>query len=72
MSHKEYKELETQVDDLLDRGLVREGKSFYTVLTMLVHEKYGFLENVCCLPIYQQPFDLRGSKVQHNANSRAI
>ena len=41
MSHKEHEELKTQVDDLLDKGLLQEGKSSYVVPTMLVHEKYG-------------------------------
>ena len=42
MSPKEHEELETQVDDLLDKGLVRESKSYYMVLNVLVHEKDGF------------------------------
>ena len=52
MNSKEHEELEIQVDDLLDRGLVQESKSSYTILTMLVHEKIWILENVCCLPSY--------------------
>ena len=39
MSPKEHEELKTQVDDLLDKGLVLESSS--VVPTMLVHEKYG-------------------------------
>ena len=42
MSPNEHEEVETQVDDLLDKGIVRVSKSYYTVLTMLVHEKDGF------------------------------
>ena len=42
MSPKQHEELETQVDDLLDKGLVRESKSSYTILTVLVYEKDGF------------------------------
>ena len=41
MSPKEHEELKTQVDDLLDKGLVQESKSSYVVSTMLVHEKDG-------------------------------
>ena len=41
MSPKEHEELKTQVDDLLDKGLVQENKSSYVVPTMLVHEKDG-------------------------------
>ena len=41
MSHKEHEELKTQVDDLLNKGLVQESKSSYVVPTMLVHEKDG-------------------------------
>ena len=42
MSSKEHEELETQVDDMLDIGLVRKSKISYMVLTVLVHEKDGF------------------------------
>ena len=41
MSPKKYEELKTQVDDLLDKGLVQESKSTYAVPTMLVHGKDG-------------------------------
>ena len=42
MSPKEPEELKTQVDDLLEKGLVQESKSSYVVLTILVHKKNGF------------------------------
>ena len=41
MSPKEHEELKTQVDDLLDKGLVQESESSYVVPTVLVHEKDG-------------------------------
>ena len=40
MSPKELEELKTEVDDLLDKGLVQESESSYVVSTVLVHEKY--------------------------------
>ena len=43
MSTKEHEELKTQVDDLLDQGLVLESESSYLVPTALVHEKDGYL-----------------------------
>ena len=46
MSPKEQEELQMQVDDLLDKGLVQESESSYVVPTMLVHEKKWILENV--------------------------
>ena len=39
MGHKEHEELKTQVDDLLDKGILQESKSSYVIPTMLVHEK---------------------------------
>ena len=42
MSSKEHEELKTQVDDLLDKGLIHESESSYVVPTVLVHEKDGF------------------------------
>ena len=41
MSPNEHEELKTQVDDLLDQGLVQESESSYVVHTALVHEKNG-------------------------------
>ena len=41
MSPKEHEELKTQVDDLLDKGLVQESKNSYVVQTVLVYEKDG-------------------------------
>ena len=46
MSPKEHGELITQVDYLLDKGLVQEGENFYVVPTMLVHEKMDMGECV--------------------------
>ena len=46
MSPKEKEELKTQVDDMFDKGLVRESKSSYMVLTVLVHENMDFGEYV--------------------------
>ena len=41
MSPKDHEELKTQVDDLLDKGVVQESENSYVVPTMLVHEKDG-------------------------------
>ena len=41
MIPKEHEELKTQVDDLIDKGLVQESESSYAVPTMLVPEKDG-------------------------------
>ena len=41
MSPKKHEELKTQVDDLLNKGLVQESESSYVVPTVLVHEKDG-------------------------------
>ena len=41
MSPKDHEDLKTQVDDLLDKGLVQESENSYVVPTMLVHEKDG-------------------------------
>ena len=41
MSPKEHEKLKTQVDDLLDKGLIQESESSYVIPTMLVHEKDG-------------------------------
>ena len=41
MSPKEHEKLKTQVDDLLDKGLVQESESSNVVPSMLVHEKDG-------------------------------
>ena len=41
MSPKDHEKFKTEVDDLLDKGLVQENKNSYVILTMLVHEKDG-------------------------------
>ena len=46
MSPKEKEEIKTQVHDMFDKGLVRESKSSYMVLTVLVHENMDFGEYV--------------------------
>ena len=41
MSPKEHEELKTQVDDLLDKGLIQESKISFAFPIVLVHEKCG-------------------------------
>ena len=71
MSPKEHEELKTQVDDLLDKGLVQESESSYVVPTMLVLKKIDLGECVL-LGKLSTTFDSRGSKIQHRAKSGAI